>query len=451
MKKVNGLLQMVAVWLLAAVLLPLQALAAEDTELSVRLQELSGVSGVERLESTHFNEKYVFFVRQKLDTKRPDAGSFRQRVVLCHRGYDRPTVIVTEGYNADYALRKDYIDELSKLFDTNVITVEYRYFGKSMPQPCDWSYLTVENSLNDLHNVNMTLRSIYNKAKWIATGISKGGQTTMFYRAFYPNDVDVSVPYVAPLNTAVEDGRHEPFLQSKVGTAAERKAVLDFQMRLFKQKKKGMLKMFEDYCNGKHYTFRAPIAEIYDFTVFEYAFAFWQWGYDVKAIPSAKATDKEAFDYWIKICEPDYFSEQTPYLSFNVQAAKELGYYGYYTKPFKKYLSIGTAEGYLHRLMLPSELQGITFDPSLYNRTVDFLTANDPKMVYIYGSIDPWGASGIAGKPWLKDKKNLHVYVCEGGSHRARILSFPEEKRTEIISLIKGWLTDCSEASPKRR
>ena len=80
-----------------------------------------------------------------------------------------------------------------------------------------------------------TLHAMY-KGKWIATGISKGGQTTMFYRCFFPDDVDISVPYVAPLNRSVEDGRHEDFLQNKVSTKENRQRVLDFQLMAFKRK-----------------------------------------------------------------------------------------------------------------------------------------------------------------------------------------------------------------------
>lgn len=410
----------VALLLIAVLLSPLHLTAAELTELAKRLQTLPDVSHVERLESSQFPEKYEFFITQPLDAERPCHGSFEQRVILCHRGYDKPTVLVTEGYNADYALRKDYIEELSRLFDTNIVTVEYRYFGKSMPSPCDWQYLTVANSMYDLHHINETLHALY-KGKWISTGISKGGQTTMFYRVFYPNDVDVSVPYVAPLNRSVEDGRHEIFLQSQVSTPENRQKVLDFQLLLFKRKAQ-LLERFEDYCKLKKYVFQLPVNEVYDFNVFEYAFAFWQWGYDVKDIPSAKADDDSVFNYWIKICEPDYFSEQTPYLSFNVQAARELGYYGYDTTPFKKYLGISTAKGYLHRLMLPDSLQNVTFSPALYNRTVNFLKANDPKMVYIYGGIDPWGASGIAGEPWLKGKKTC-MSMCARADHIKPVFS----------------------------
>lgn len=418
----------------------LQMMAAELGEAGKRLAALAGVSNVETLKSSCFPEKYVFNIQQQLDAKNPAAGNFEQRVVLCHRGFDRPTVLVTEGYDANYALREGYIEELSKLFDTNIITVEYRYFDKSMPKPCNWDYLTVENSLYDLHHVNQTLHTLYS-GKWIATGISKGGQTTMFYRSYFPDDVDISVPYVAPLNRSVEDGRHEKFLQYEVSTKENRQKVLDFQLQLF-QRKAQLLPMFEKFCADHHYTFNAPLAEIFDFSVFEYAFAFWQWGEDIAAIPAASASDQTVFDYWIKKCDPDYFSRQNPYFSFDVQAARELGYYGYYTKPFKKYLSIKTAKGYLHRLMLPDDAKNVKFSPALYRHTVDFLTKNDPKMVYIYGDIDPWGASGIYGLPFTKGKQNLHVYMCPGGSHKTRILSFPEPTRQEIIQFIKKWLEE---------
>ena len=233
-------------------MLPLQMLAAELGEAGKRLAALPGVSDVEALESTTFPEKYVFFIKQQLDGKDASKGTFEQRVVLCHRGFDRPTVLVTEGYSARYALYKGYIEELAKLFDTNIIFVEYRYFEKSMPTPCNWDYLTVENSLDDLHHVNQTLHAMY-KGKWIATGISKGGQTTMFYRCFFPDDVDISVPYVAPLNRSVEDGRHEEFLQNKVSTKENRQRVLDFQLMAFKRKEV-LVPMLQKYCDQKQYT-----------------------------------------------------------------------------------------------------------------------------------------------------------------------------------------------------
>ena len=73
-----------------------------------------------------------------LDHRHPEKGSFRQRVIVSHVGFDRPTVIVTEGYGAAYALNPKYREELSELLDANMIFVEYRYFLESTPEPKDW-------------------------------------------------------------------------------------------------------------------------------------------------------------------------------------------------------------------------------------------------------------------------------------------------------------------------
>lgn len=187
------------VWAILAVLLPLQMAqaAAPPTELQKRLQNFPDISDIKPMQSDAYPEKYVFFINQLLDPHHPEAGNFKQRVILSHVGFDRPTVLVTEGYAAHYATHPRYQEELSKLFNANLVFVEYRYFGESMPKPCNWDYLTVENSLYDLHHVTTTLKQLYDE-KWIATGISKGGQTTMFYRTYFPDDVDISVPYVAP-------------------------------------------------------------------------------------------------------------------------------------------------------------------------------------------------------------------------------------------------------------
>ena len=198
----------------------------DSTEFMKRLCKLDGVSNVSKLETTRYNEKYVINILQNVDGKDDAKGTFNQRVIVGFRGYDRPTVIVTEGYSADYSLNPQYEEELTRLFDANLVFCEYRYFSKSTPEPCNWDYMTVDNSLNDLHNVRQTLGKVF-QGKWISTGISKGGQTTMFYRATYPNDVDVSVSYVAPLNKRVEDGRHESFLNEEVGTEKERAEVLE--------------------------------------------------------------------------------------------------------------------------------------------------------------------------------------------------------------------------------
>ena len=234
---------------------------AETDDLRHLLEQLEGVSDVERLESTHNQEKYLVRVRQFVNPRDSSAGTFMQRVIVAHAGFDRPTVLVTEGYGAAYALDPRYQEELSELLDANMVFVEHRYFLESTPEPCNWEYLTAENSAYDLHHVNQTFRKLYPQ-KWISTGISKGGQTTCLYRAYFPDDVDFSVPYVAPLNRSVEDGRHETFLR-KVGTREQRKAILSFQKEVLTRREE-KLPLMEKYTTRKKITIRIPLNEVLD-------------------------------------------------------------------------------------------------------------------------------------------------------------------------------------------
>ena len=426
----------IRILLLAVCLLPLSSTA--QTALQDKLKAISQITEIKSLESKEFAEKYVTYFTQPIDHDHPELGNFRQRVVVSHVGFDRPTVIVTEGYGAAYALNPRYREELSRMFNTNMIFVEYRYFLESTPEPRDWKYLTAESSADDLHAIRNAFKTIY-PGKWIATGISKGGQTTMLYRTFYPDDVDISVPYVGPLCYGVEDGRHEPFLR-QVGTAEERKKIEDFQLEVLKRKAT-LLPRFEKHCAEKKYEFFGSVEEIYDYSVLEYSFALWQWGTPVSTIPSNDASDDEIYKHFMEISEPSYFAKGGGNESFFVQAARELGYYGYDIRPFKKYLSIKSSKGYLKKLMLPEDAKHIKFDKTLSKKITKFLKKNDPKMLFIYGEIDPWSA---AAPFWLdtSKKQNMHIFVEPRGSHRTRINTLPENMKQEAIRIIKGWLEE---------
>ena len=181
------------------------------------------------------------------------------------------------------------------------------------------------------------------------------------------------------------------------------------------KRKATLLPRFEKYCTEKNYSFRAPIEEIYDYSVLEYSFALWQWGTPISSIPATTASDDEIFSHLLAISEPGYFTADSPNASFFVQAARELGYYGYDVQPFKQYLSIQSSEGYLHRLMLPEELKDMPFNKTLSKKITKFLKKQDPKMIFIYGQNDPWTAAGVT---WLKNKKNIHVFIQPFGTYQ---------------------------------
>ncbi len=411
---------------------------AQNSDVEKMLKGIEYVKSFEKLEKADTTRQYYLMkFTQLLDTDNPEAGSFEQRVMLGHRGYDRPVVIVTEGYGADYAFSSPrYMEELTKIMDANIIFVEHRYFLESTPDPCNWDYLTIENSMEDYHRIITSFKPFYGK-KWASTGISKGGSTSIFLRAYYPEDLDVSVPYVGPLSCAVEDGRHESFLE-QVSTKANRDAIRNFQKELFERKER-LLPLFDDYCNSKGIVFRVPSSTIYDLLVLEYQFSMWQWGTPTNTIPALDSDDKTIINYFIKMCGPDYFAAENSIESFFVQAVKDFGYYGYNIEPFRKYVDEEEIEGYLKRVLLPEEFADVEFDDSNYRFVTDYYTENDPKMILIYGEVDPWTASGIT---WLRDrnKKNIKVFIQPGGSHTARILNMPKEMRDEILDQLNEWM-----------
>lgn len=419
--------------LLLLLLLVIVSANASNKELYQKLCTLKGVITVDSLPSDYSSEKYVVTIRQPLDHKHPEKGSFTQRVVISHEGFDRPTVLVTEGYGGDYALNPRYRDELAGLFQTNTVFVEHRYFSGSVPDTVDWQYLTAPNSASDLHLITTLFKQIYPQ-KWISTGISKGGQTALIYRAFFPNDVDITVPYVAPVSRSAEDGRHEPFL-NVVGDKKTRQAILSFQREVLKRRGE-IIPLLEKFCMEKQLSFRISMNEVLDYCVLEYSFAFWQWGTPASHIPANSATTEVLFKHLTEISGPDYFATGQPTQAFFIQAARELGYYGYDIEPFKDLLFIRTAKDYLQRIMLP---EGITiqFQPELYKKLTNFIETSDPRLIFVYGEYDPWTSVGITK---LDGKKNMFVAIQPKGSHRARINTLPDSLRDKVIKTINLWL-----------
>lgn len=410
----------------------------EKSDFLQKLSALKGVSDIEKLNSNVYKEKYVLYFSQNLDPKDPSKGSFKQRVIVGFRGFDCPTVLETEGYSANYSTNQYYREELSELYNANLIVVEHRFFAKSVPEPANWDFMTIENSANDLHNVRETFGKIF-KNKWVATGISKGGSTCVYYRAFFPNDVDVSVAYVAPISRALVDGRHEKFLLKKAGTKEERDKIHDCQVEFMKRKPK-LISMLDTFSTNHNYKYYRPLTEIYDYMVLEYEFSLWQWGTPVSTIPSKGENDKVWFKYLAETVEPDYFSYPSEYMPFFYQAAKEFGYYGYSTKSIKKYTELKNTKNYVKEIMLPEEMRSVKFDKTVCKFTESYLKKNDPTLIFIYGQNDPWTASGVA--KWLncKKKQNMAVYVQPGGSHLSRITNMPENMRKEITEKLDKWL-----------
>ena len=382
---------------------------------------------------TFFTEKYVLEIEQPLSHKNPNGESFTQRVFVAHKDFSNPVVFITEGYAASYAKNPQYINELSSILNANQVCVEHRYFGESVPKPMIWENLTIYNAATDHHKIVELLKNIY-MGKWVNTGISKGGQTAMFHRYFYPHDVNATVGYVCPLNFSIEDKRVYRFLQ-QVGDSASRKKIYDYQYELLSNKAT-YLPSFKALAEKRKLTFNLSLIHAYELTVFEYSFAFWQWGSTpVDSIPLPPAGSKKMISHLDQVAGLDWISEQGIHRiqPFFYQALTEIGFYGYDIMPFSEVVNF--TQNPVFDFTAP-ENTSIQYDPVPMQKVDHFIRHNAINMIFIYGGSDPWSATAVD----LTYNSNVIKIVKQDGSHLTRILNLPDNQQKEIIETLTEWL-----------
>jgi len=405
---------------------------AQDSVLYFALKKLPGIEVVGATRhGKQFTEAYEIKLTQPVDHNKPDGPKFTQRMFIGHVGFDRPMVLSTSGYTA-FGLGGA---EPSQLLKANLIRVEHRFFGQSAPDPLDWKCLTVWQAASDHHAIVQLFKQLY-PGKWVSTGASKDGQTAIMFKAFYPNDIDVAIPYVAPLNTAKVDSRIYTFLAT-VGTADERQKVYDFQIALF-EKKAEIMPLVKEYCDKKNWTFPMGIDRAYDLNVLEFPFAMWQYGVKKPMdLPGMGATAKELYDMMMPVTDLQWFSDSgmKEFLPHYYQAMTEMGYYGYDVKPFSKYVKDKTDITYDFTLT-PYGLD-TTFNPKTLPFLHDFVQNKGDHMLYIYGELDTWTATGVTK---ITGKADALSMILKGGYHGSSIRAFPAAERQLIYDTLTRWL-----------
>jgi hypothetical protein len=400
-------------------------------------RELFNMPNVSFSDATKPGDPYLTYdlmVKQPLDHQHPEKGSFYQWVQLKHKGFKNPTVLETHGYQMGRGR-----NEVEQLLDANNIGVEYRFFGKSVPDSLQWEYLTVEQAAADLHTVNQLFKQLY-KGKWISTGISKGGQTTLYYNYFYPEDIDMAVPYVAPVDNALEDTRIYTFLDT-IGTPACRQKIFDFQEFLLKNEDKALEKL-KWYAKGNNlkFNYTGDMGKSYELAVLEYSFSFWQWGRPCDSIPTSKKLD-DYLNELIKTSNISFFSDRDiAQYSPHYYQAMQTGYYSYNIEPFRKYIKHFTSNP--SAIFPPKAAKPNSFSSELYRNFKNWLDEKGNNILYIYGGNDTWSAPRVL----VTDRVNSKSFLIPGANHgSARIKTMPEKMKGEFAAKVKEWIgLDCN-------
>lgn len=406
--------------------------------LGVTLDSLSNIyafTHVEMKVDSFFKEKYLLNFEQPVNPHNPEGQKFQQRVFVSHLDFNAPVVFITEGYSASGAENNHFISELAGLLNTNQVCVEHRYFGTSKPDTIKWEHLTVANAAVDHHRIVEVLKHIY-PGKWIGTGISKGGQTAIFHRYFYPEDVDMSVPYVAPLNFSTEEPRIYTFLDS-VGLKDCRERIFQFQRELLQHKSK-YIPEFEKLAKKRKLNYPMEIEKAFELVVLEYSFAFWQWGYfDCENIPNDFTDPNSIIMHLDKVAGIKWVSNEgiEELQPFFYQAMHEIGFYGYNIEPFKAWTIYQRNPTF--EFTLPEGIS-VEFEPQLMQDIDCFIRHEADNMIFIYGEYDPWSAPAVE----LTYHTNSIKVVKPGGNHRTRINNLSIKQQRLVMETLQKWLLE---------
>ncbi len=404
------------------------------------LAQLKAIPGMQVTEKTSTLPGYRWFwlnYRQPVDHRDPKGKWFEQRIMLQHKSADRPMVLYTSGYNTPETM---FTSEPTSLIDGNQISVEYRYFTPSRPEPADWTKDTIWQAATDEHRLIGALKKIY-KARWISTGASKGGMTAVYHKRFYPHDVDGSVVYVAPNDVDNKDDRAYDRFFRTVGTDPQCRAHVKALAREFLKRRPAMLSRFKDAAAKNGWTFdilRTP-DRAFENSVMDYEWAFWQYSLqsDCPALPAVDASDDTLYGSLDAISGLSFYTDQglAPYIPYFYQAGTQLGWPSpQFTnlRPLLRYES-----SYQPRTYVPSDIP-VRFDGGKAMRDIDgWVRDHGSRLLFVYGGNDPWGS-----EPFRlgKGSRDSAVLTAPGMNHSGRLIAkLSDEDRVDAIADLQRW------------
>jgi len=400
-------------------------------DLFSRLKSLKGVY-VKKIDALPgFKAGYELAVVQPVDHNNPKGPTFTQRIFLSHRDFSKPVVLETEGYGATWPKER----EMAKILDANQIIVEHRYYESSKPKPLDWQYLTSWQAASDHHRVVELLKTIYN-GKWVSSGRSKGGMAALFHRVYYPDDVDATVAYVAPIMIGPIDSRFEKFMNSS-GDQISRDAIREFQ-RTCLERRSELMPILKDHAAKQKLSFPCSLDEVFEWAVIEFPFSFWFENHKRFEIPKPDASHERIFAYLIKVKSLSGLS--TSQINFDAglyyQQYTELGYYNYPVTHIKHLLQFVKEPDF--SFYVPTEAKNAGFNKDVMPAVLNFLQNSGDNIIYLYGEFDIYTSCAVE----LTGKTNAIKLIANGFGHQFNIGDFSENQKAVIYNALETWLNN---------
>jgi hypothetical protein len=391
---------------------------------------------------------YRFFIltyRQPVDHTNPAGPTFEQRLQLLHRDVNRPMILHTTGYNMPSG---PFRAEPTALVDGNQISVEERFFEPSRPNPANWTKLNIWQAATDHHRITQALKGIYTK-KWLATGASKGGMTSVYHRRFYPRDLDGVVAYVAPNDADNKDDRAYDDFFASVGSTPVCEDSLEALQREALSRRTDMVNRYEALAQANGWSFDQVFGtadKAFEMSVLDTAWTFWQYSLESAcgSVPPVTASSDEIFNFINNTVGFDFYTDQgiLAYEPYFYQAATQLGW----PQPKFNYLKdlLHYPNLYVANSSLPPALR-TKHDPWPMSDVDSWVSRTASQMLFVYGSNDPWGA-----EPFHPSNKDSYTYTAPGANHGANIARLNPADAAAARATVQRWAGVSSAVATQR-
>ena len=411
-------------------------LPCSDDDLVTSLQAIPGITSVSR-ESCGPGVLgaaacFVIDFPQPVDHRAPDSPTFTQRLRLAHRSCTAPMVVADWGY-ASFGF---FDNELSALYETNTLWIEHRFQGESIPSSFDWQWtaLTIENGATDMHRIVSAFHALY-AGRWLVTGASKGGITALYYKYFFPDDVDGAVPYVAPASRERIDPVYQARLDAELPNPCAQR-IRDLQIESLTTRRAALVQKIHDELGGGFENYYLEVlAGGLDW-------GFWQ-ARGLQAcsdVPPAAATDDQVWNFI-------YYVNGSPHPAVDeVMSGSALVYEWLTEQGFA--LQVGAHVAPLLQdpdAMATMEQRFVQMNPTVplppfdgsVTAAVRTWTRDEAEdVVLVYGQFDPW-TGGALDEP---TRTTSARYFVPGANHSAAITDLPEAERAAALAHVSRML-----------
>ena len=435
---------------------------------------------------------YAVYYHQPLSHDNPAGGQFELRAIVIVDKEKDPTTNVNHVYFSGYNIMSTFVarpdsafassnncaTEIAHRFRATQIHLEHRYFDFSSPEKC-WTqidYCKADEATEDFHAIIEAFKTVF-KGKWVISGVSKGGITTLLQHAFHPEDADIFVPYSAPFFTTDRDSvmQHywynngwsqeflDIFMNIRKAGIARRETLFPIYLKMANQEnasaevKDSLYGYFlsrivdfgySEHANSDTTTIRKQlilndnileqlnIAYNND-TVYAYMFAA---GLALNDFPLVlvylrlKDAQQMPFNMAPKRYHyPSFGITQEkwygiPNVAYFYQAQREFGYYDCRFEELGKDEAEGkelnaywrTHVGYYLKMIVPF-FASQTFGQSLYDFAMDKTQNATKPIILVYGFDDTW--TGAAVKDEFINGTNVKKFILPGQNHAVRFNS----------------------------